>query len=120
MYRVTHFFAAVTVVLQPSNSMAIVRGTFSFNCTAHEIAEIQEFKWFHNQTEITSEVIQQRNVRFNIRSSGSVSSILSVTSAERQDGGEYYCQAFISGNTNPVNSSRHIIKIRGIINMNRH
>ena len=76
-------------------------------------ATVENFKWYHNQTEITAEVIQQRNGRFNIRN-GDVSSILLVTSAERQDGGEYYCQVFISGSVNPINSSRHIIQVKGI------
>ena len=108
------FFAAVSVTLDPP-LVAIIRGSFRLTCTA-EIADgttVQDFKWYHNQTEITDDVIQQSNSRFNIRRSGNVS-VLKVTSSERQDGGEYYCEAILSGNTNSVNSSRHIIPIRGI------
>lgn len=107
-------FAAVTVVLQPPQ-FAIVGGTFSLTCTVQQItngATVQEFKWYHNQTEITAE---QRNTRFNIRQSGNVSSILSTTASGRQDGGEYHCQVYVSGNINPVNSTRHMIRVRGIM-----
>ena len=109
------FFAAVSVTLDPPTPAAIIRGSFLLTCTA-EIADgttVQDFKWYHNQTEITDDVILQSNYRFNIRRSGNVSFLL-VTSSERQDGGEYYCEAILSGSTNSVNSSRHIIRIRGI------
>ena len=97
---------------------AILGATLTYTCTAQGIgggATVEEFKWYHNQTEITAEVIQQRNSRFIIRDSGRVTSILSVSATERQDGGEYHCQVFISGSTSPVNSTSHTIKIEGMI-----
>ena len=104
-------FAASTVVLQPPN-FATVRGTFSLTCTAQGIADgttVQEFKWYHNQTQITVDVSTSR---FNIISGGS-SSTLTVTSAKREDGGEYYCQVFLSRHINPINSNSHMIRVEG-------
>jgi hypothetical protein len=95
-------------------AFAILGASFDLTCTADidDRATVEQFRWYHNQTEITSD-----EQRFNIRESarGSVNSILSVASSKRQDGGEYHCQAFISGSTNPVNSTSHTIKIQGII-----
>ena len=101
------------MILTPPE-FAAIRGTFSFNCTAQGVdngATVQEFKWYHNQTEIKADVSTSR---FSIvRPSGSNSSILIVTSAKREDGGEYYCEVLLSGNINPVNSSSHMIHIVG-------
>ena len=113
------FAAVTTVVLRPpSPPQPIVRGTFTISCTAERISDdatVQNFKWYHNQTEITDEVIRERNGRFSIRRVGDVSSTLTVTSTERRDGGEYYCQVFISGSTNPINSLQQNIQIEGIL-----
>ena len=107
------FFAASTVVLQ-TPTFATVRGTFSLTCTAQGIdngATVQEFKWYHNETEITADVSTSR---FSVITGGS-SSILTVTSTEREDGGEYYCQVFLSGNIDPITSSSHMIQIEGTL-----
>ena len=106
-------FAASTVVLQ-SPYFAPVRGTFSLTCTAQGVdngATVEEFKWYHNQTQMPDDVSASR---FSIvQLSGGSSSILTVTSAKREDGGEYYCKVIFSGNVNPINSSRQMIEIVG-------
>ena len=99
------------MVLQ-TPTFATVRGTFSLTCTVQGIdngATVQEFKWYHNETEITADVSTSR---FSVITGGS-SSILTVTSATREDGGEYYCEVIFSGNVNPISSSRQMIQIEG-------
>ena len=58
------------------------------------------------------QIIPARNARFSINS-GSSSSMLTVTTAEREDGGEYYCQVFLSLIIDPIRSSPHEIQIQG-------
>ena len=92
-------------------SFATVMGTFSFTCTAQGLGNtltIDEFRWYHNQTKI----IAASNPRFSINSASS-SSILTVTTAEREDGGEYYCDVLVSGDIDPIRSSPHEIQIQG-------
>ena len=84
-------------------------GTFQFNCTVEDSSEpVQSFNWYHNGSLIN----HQRNWRFSTSLNDCPwSQILEVTSAIREDGGEYYCEA-VFADMNET-SNRHIVQIKG-------
>ena len=60
-------FAAVTTVILHFSLLCfnlLLEEFFMISCTAEGMSDgatIQNIKWYHNQTKITAEVIQQRN-----------------------------------------------------------
>ena len=90
---------------------AIEDGTFQFNCTVEGIRSnetVQSFNWYHNGS-----LIDQHNLRIStkLNSEWPWSTILMVTSARREDGGEYYCEAVFTDKNET--SNRYILQIKG-------
>ena len=86
----------------------VVGGSFKFNCTVEDSSEpVLSFNWFHNGSLIDI----QQNIRVKIKSQWLWSKTLEVSSAVREDGGEYYCEA-VFADTNET-SNRHIVQIKG-------
>ena len=88
----------------------VVGGSFKFNCTVEDSSEpVQSFNWYHNDSLIDT----QQGFRVKIKSHDQWpwSKTLEVSSAVREDGGEYYCEA-VFADTNET-SNRHIVQIKG-------
>ena len=89
---------------------AVKEGTFEFNCTVEGSNEpVQRFNWYHNGSLID----HQNNLRISTKmnSGWPWSKLLMVTSAVREDGGEYYCEAVFT-DTNET-SNRYTLQIKG-------
>jgi hypothetical protein len=92
-------------LLEPG--FAIEGAIFQFNCTVEGSSEpVQSFSWYHNGS-----LVDLQDLRISTGMASAWSVTLSVTSAERGDGGEYYCEAAFA-DTNET-SNRYILQING-------
>ena len=92
---------------------AIEGGIFEFNCTVEGSSEpVQSFNWYHNGSLIDHQYLR---ISTKMNSEWPWSKLLVVSSAVREDGGEYYCEAVFT-DTNET-SNRYILQIKGDGNM---
>lgn len=105
-----HTYLGATVDLHEP-AFAIWGGMFEFNCTVEGSNEsVQSFNWYHNDSLI--DITDQQNLRISTKMNREWPwSVLIVTSARREDGGEYYCEA-IFRDTNET-SNHYTLQIKG-------
>ena len=111
-------FAAVSVIFKPTRHPFAIFGQYiTYSCKVEDIGEgvtVEEIRWYHNQTEITTDIVQQNPDKFIIFSN-LMSNYITIKNVTRQDGGKYYCEVlFLSdGNISAVISKKHILEING-------
>ena len=104
-----HILADSIVVLHKP-TFATLGGRFEFNCTVNgggSATAVESFNWYHNDSVIN---VNQPNSRFSAMNSQWSSKLL-VTGAQREDGGEYYCEAIFANRSET--SNRHTLQIEG-------
>ena len=90
----------------------LLGGEFEFNCTFEDSSQpLQIFNWFHNNS-LIRHADYWKNLRIKTVMNSEWSTIL-VTSAQREDGGEYWCEAVFT--TTYERSKRYTVQILGIL-----
>ena len=111
MHNICHTSAGATVVLHEPPRKILLGGKFEFNCTVEGNSEpVYIFYWYHNDSLIQHSDYWQTGLRIKTVMKSKWSNIL-VTAAQREDRGEYFCEAIFTTTYERIRSNRYTIQI---------
>ena len=101
----------MVLTIPGSFDFASLGADFSAQCTVEgNAAVVDSLVWYKNGTVIRDEQSSRINITTN--NEQTFTSTLSVATVRRDDGGEYYCEAFFS-NMDSMTSNRVMIPVYG-------